>query len=369
VNVHYVHVMLRFLIVLVILTGSIYLFFFLAQLVYPFVIALALAYMMNPLVNFLERRARLPRGLAVFLSLILLIASCGGILTFLVIEIISGTQYLSTIVPDYFRNTVTFIEDYLTRHVLPIYEQLNLRFNELNPSNQNTIIHNIQNFGERIIDSSTKILSSILLSLSVFISNLPTTIAALVFSLLATFFISKDWDKLRNLLYRMLPRKFHRYGGPVIRELKKAFLGFMKAQLMLITMTTVIVLIGLTILQVPYAITVSLIIGFVDLLPYLGTGFILVPWITYSFVTGDISFAIALLILYTIVLIQRQIMEPKVLSSNIGLDPLATLIALFVGFNLFGFLGLIIGPVILVIIKTLHSVHIFEDLWKFIIKK
>lgn len=346
-----------------------YLFFFLAKLVYPFVIALVLAYMMNPLVNFLERNTRLPRGLAVFLSLILLIGSLGGILTFLIVELINGTQYLSTIIPSYFRHTVTFIEDYLTQHIVPIYEQINSRFSELDPSNQNTIIHNIQNFGERIIDSSTKIISNILLSISVFISNLPTTIAALVFSLLATFFISKDWDKLRRFIQRILPQKFHRYGRPIIHELKKAFLGFIKAQLMLITMTTVIVLIGLTILQVPYAITVSLIIGFVDLLPYLGTGFILIPWIAYSFLTGNISFAIALLVLYIIVLIQRQIMEPKVLSSNIGLDPLATLIALFVGFNLFGFLGLIIGPVILVIIKTLHSVHIFEDLWRFIIKK
>ena len=102
-------------------------------------------------------------------------------------------------------------------------------------------------------------------------------------------------------------------------------------------MTTVIVLIGLLILRVPYAITIAIITGVVDLLPYLGTGAVFVPWVIYVFFTGDTAFAIGLLILYIVVIVQRQIMEPKVLSSNIGLDPLATLVALFVGFKLFGF--------------------------------
>jgi predicted PurR-regulated permease PerM len=81
------------------------------------------------------------------------------------------------------------------------------------------------------------------------------------------------------------------------------------------------------------------------------------------------SLAIGLGVLYLVVLVQRQVMEPKVLSSNIGLDPLATLIALFVGFKLIGFLGLIAGPVTLVIITTLHRAHVFKDVWSYIMGK
>ncbi|MEM5598483.1 AI-2E family transporter [Niallia circulans] len=128
--------------------------------------------------------------------------------------------------------------------------------------------------------------------------------------------------------------------------------GFLKAQLTLVSITTVIILIGLLILRVDYAITIALLTGIVDIIPYLGTGLIFVPWIIYEIITGQIVLAIGLSVLYIIVLVQRQIMEPKILSSNIGLDPLATLIALFVGFKLFGFIGLIVGPVSLVIVTS-----------------
>lgn len=123
------------------------------------------------------------------------------------------------------------------------------------------------------------------------------------------------------------------------------------------------------ILRVEYAITIALIIGIVDVLPYLGTGLVFVPWIIYAAISGETHFAIGLSVLYIVVLVQRQVMEPKLLSSNIGLDPLATLIALFVGFKLIGFLGLIVGPVLLVIGRTLHHAGVFQDIWNFIIGK
>jgi predicted PurR-regulated permease PerM len=107
----------------------------------------------------------------------------------------------------------------------------------------------------------------------------------------------------------------------------------------------------------------------VDVIPYLGTGAIFVPWIVFEVISGEINLAIGLGVIYLIVLVQRQIMEPKILSSNIGLDPLATLIALFVGYKLLGFLGLIAGPVLLVIINTLHRANVFRDTWAFIIGK
>ncbi len=85
-------------------------------------------------------------------------------------------------------------------------------------------------------------------------------------------------------------------------------------------------------------------IGLVDLLPYLGAGSVFVPWIMYLAIAGQLPQSIGLGVLYIVVLIQRQLTEPKILSKSIGLDPLATLIALFAGFKLFGILGLVAGP-------------------------
>src|SRR5699024_8701623 len=103
-----------------------------------------------------------------------------------------------------------------------------------------------------------------------------------------------------------------------------------------------------------------------EVLPYLGTGTVFIPWIIYQFIVGNYGMVIGLSILYGIVIVQRQLMEPKILSSSIGMDPLATLISLFVGFKLIGFLGLIVGPVVLVLITTLYRAHVFKEIWHYI---
>ncbi len=91
------------------------------------------------------------------------------------------------------------------------------------------------------------------------------------------------------------------------------------------------------------------------------------PWSAYSFFFGgDTKLAVGLLVLYGVLLVVRQILETKLVSSNVGLDPLTTLIALFVGLNLFGFIGLIIGPVSVVIAIALYRANVFRDLWRFI---
>jgi sporulation integral membrane protein YtvI len=118
---------------------------------------------------------------------------------------------------------------------------------------------------------------------------------------------------------------------------------------------------------VEYAITVALIIGLVDLIPYLGTGLIFVPWIIFLAISGNLPLAIGLGVLYLIVIVQRQLMEPNILSSSIGLDPLTTLVSLFIGFQLIGFLGLLVGPVTVVIFNTLYKAGVFHEIYAFII--
>lgn len=154
--------------------------------------------------------------------------------------------------------------------------------------------------------------------------------------------------------------------GQVYLDLKSKLMGFLTAQFILISMTALVNLIGLLILQVEHPLTIALILGVVDLLPYLGTGIILIPWGVYSILTGDLFLGIGLLILYGLTITLRQLAEPKVLSSSLGLNPLATLVSLFVGLQLFGFIGLFLGPVILVLFLSFYEAKIFEGIWRFI---
>ncbi|MCG0313234.1 MAG: sporulation integral membrane protein YtvI, partial [Calditerricola sp.] len=181
-----------------------------------------------------------------------------------------------------------------------------------------------------------------------------------------TFFISKDFRRIRRTLVEWIPVPLHDSTRAVVVDLRRALVGFVKAQLTLTSVTALLVLVGLLLLRVPYAVTIALLTGLVDLLPYLGTGAVFVPWIAYLFITGQIALAIGLSALYVIIIIVRQILEPKVLATNVGLDPLVTLIALFVGLKLWGFVGLIAGPAFVVILGALKRAGVFRDLWTYI---
>jgi len=365
----YVDRFLRFLMVIAVVVFGAIAAYYVSTVTYPFIIAFFIALFINPLVDFLERKAKMPRWLAVSVTLIVLFAGAAGIVTLLIAEIVSGTQYLADVVPRKFQTLITYMESFAANQLIPLYQDLAVLFKSLNADQQDTIMQNIQAVGAQIATTVGEFIQRVLQNIPQLLAWLPNAATVFIFSLLATFFISKDWHRLMRMAQQWLPEKARTSGRTVFLDLKRALVGFIKAQATLISITTVIVLVGLLVLRVDYAITIALIIGFVDILPYLGTGIVFVPWIIYAAVSGDVPFAIGLGVLYIVVLVQRQIMEPKVLSSSIGLDPLATLIALFVGFKLLGFLGLIAGPVALVIIRTLHSANVFRDIWRFVIGK
>ncbi len=366
---HHLYSFIRFLLVIAVVVFGAMALYYVSTVTYPFIIAFFIAFLINPLVDFLETKTKMPRWLAVIVTLIVLFAIVAGLVTLLIAEIVSGTQYLANVVPENFQKLITYMETLVAQQIIPLYNDLAALFKNLDASQQDTIMNNIQAAGTQIATTVGQFIQHVLQNIPQLLAWLPNAATVFIFSLLATFFISKDWYRLTGIAQKILPAKARKSGKRVFLDLKKALFGFIKAQATLISITTVIVLIGLLILRVNYAITIALIIGLVDILPYLGTGIVFVPWIIYAAVSGDVPFAIGLSVLYIVVLVQRQIMEPKVLSSSIGLDPLATLVALFVGFKLIGFLGLIIGPVTLVIIRTLHSANVFRDIWNFIIGK
>ncbi|WLR56094.1 sporulation integral membrane protein YtvI [Mesobacillus subterraneus] len=365
-NLVYLHRTLRFIFVIGIVMSGTLALFFVSKVTYPFIIGFLIAFMMNPLVNFFQARAKMPRSLAVLISLVLIMLVFAGLITLLVVEIASGAEYLAKVVPEHLVTLIDYIEHLFAAQLIPLYNQLTGMFQSLGSGQQDTIMDNIQNVGATIGTTTGNFIKDFFEKIPNILSWFPNAATVLIFSLLGTFFISKDWYRLSAMGTRFLPNRARTSSKTVFADLKKALFGFVRAQATLVSITTVIILIGLLILRVDYAITIALVTGIVDIIPYLGTGAVFVPWIIYEAIAGEMSTAIGLGVLYIVVLVQRQIMEPKILSSSIGLDPLATLIALFVGFKTIGFLGLIVGPVILVIINTLQRANVFHDIWSFI---
>lgn len=358
---------IRFLWVCLLIYASFRILVFALPLLYPFLISLVIALVIHRPVTYLTKKAKIPRWLSVTLALLLLLALSGGVVTLIITETVVEIGELarklplfSTELAHYLQRTIS--QDFLTG----IYEQIQSFLTTLDAGYKEKLDNTIGQGITSITHAGQQLIVQFLDGLKNFLLSLPNLATVFVISLLGAFFISKDFFLWEARFRKILPSGVNRRLDEVFQDLKGALFGFAKAQLTLISLTAAIVIIGLLILRVEYAVTIGLLTGLVDLLPYLGTGTVFIPWIIYLFFKGNYSLVIGLSILYGVVLIFRQIIEPKVVAENVGLDPLLTLVALFVGLQLFGFLGLIIGPVSLVLINALVKANVFMDLWKYI---
>lgn len=340
---------------------------FLTPLLFPFLIALIIAVMINRPVNYLTQKGKIPRWLSVLIILLLLLGILGGLLTLIITETVVEIGQLITMLPAFTDELTHYLQRTISQDFLiGIYNQFEFFYEQLDEGYQSTITTNVGNALKTLSQAGQTLVVNFLQAIKNLLVSLPNLATISVISMLAAFFISKDFYQWRGRIRMVLPNVLNSRLDAIIVDLRSALVGFIKAQLTLISMTAAIVIIGLLILRVDYAITIGLLTGIVDLLPYLGTGTVFVPWIVYLFFKGKYSLVIGLSILYAVVLIFRQIIEPKVLADNVGLDPLLALIALFVGLKLFGFLGLIVGPVSLVLLNALIRAKVFQDLWRYI---
>ncbi|MGX7380931.1 sporulation integral membrane protein YtvI [Bacillus sp. ESY92] len=365
-NHTYVAIFLRSLMIFSIAVCAVVFLYQSFPFLYPFWIAFAVSCLIHPAVCKIENMTGMPRGFVVIIVLLLFLVAAAGFMTLLVAEIISGSAYLAKVLPGHLDQMIGIVERFFTDQILPLYHDLTAQFNTLQAGQKESILGQIQALGDEAAAKIGTFLSKTLEFIPAFLGLLPDAAATLLFSALATFFITKDWFTLKKYGSRIFPAKWMLHTRAILSEIKKAISGFMKAQLLLVAMTIGIVLIGLFILKVEHAIVIAICIGLVDLLPYIGSGTVFLPWIIYSAMTGNLSLAIGLGILYIVVLIQRQISEPKVLSKSIGLNPLATLVALFVGLKCFGFLGLALGPASLVVWQAFRNAGVFRDLYQYI---
>lgn len=333
---------------------------------YPFILAILLSVLIHPFVTFFEARLKLPRVLATLGVIVLLFLLITGALFLIVTELFQGTAYLAEKVPMHFQTIINLGEEFLNNKILPLYHKVISFFHTLDPSQQTAINENIKRFTDGIASTGTELLRNALLKIPAMLSLLPHSVTVLMFTVLATFLITNDFPGLKTAVKRIFPVNTRSSIKHVIVHLKRAFVGFIKAQLILIFITACIIFIGLTFLQADHVLTITLLASVVDLIPYIGTGFIFIPWIVYLFITTNYSMTIGLSILYMVIIISRQILEPKILSSNLGIKPLVALFGLFIGIQLWGLPGIVIAPLLLVFLNALYQAGIIKQIGTFI---
>ena len=224
-----------------------------------------------------------------------------------------------------------------------------------------------KNVSNLVQDASTDILFKIsgwltefLTKLINVITSIPTIAIYTVITILSLYFICTDRIYILDLMEHHMPSKWIQKLAIHIKEISRNLGGYLKAVVTLIFVSFMISVIGLYILKfvgmnVKYPLLIALGIAFVDALPILGAGTVIVPWAIFSALDGDIKLAISTIILWIIMSIVRQFLEPKIVSGKIGIHPIFTLIAMYTGFRIIGILGMLVGPIVLIILKSIFS--------------
>lgn len=327
--------------------GAIKLFY----LFMPFLIGLLVSKLITPVVNFLHHYLKLPNNLSTTMAIFTVIGLSGYTLYALAMLALFYLGELADILPAWGNSIVDF-----GTQLSDQYRNLALQL-PFDPASwlSKGIANLFSTLGAWATDFAGK-------GLSVAIS-LPKLLIAVIVTILSAFFFTKDRKSIDALI---LPykRKFiteNEYYQSFKQDVLSVIWGYLKAQLILMSITTVICFIGLSIIGIPKALPIAFGIGLVDALPLLGPAAAYLPWIISTIVAGNTAVAFKLFILYLCTTITRQIIEPKVVGTQIGIHPMLTLAALYIGVKLLGAPGLIIGPFTGVTIMAMYKRYYKND--------
>ncbi|HWI64979.1 MAG TPA: sporulation integral membrane protein YtvI, partial [Symbiobacteriaceae bacterium] len=320
-------------------------------LVMPFVIALVVAELIDPVVNRLSGKRRLPRTLAVTLVL----------LTFVTLFTTAATAGIARLVEE-IRGVINNLP-HLYAYALDLgtlfAEQFG-RVNEALPGSiQEMLATNLAQVQKSLSDSLPKMGTALGV-----VSSVPVFVTNMLIALIATFFISRDKALIGQFLLSLFPSVWRPKLSRVKDDVWTSTMGWAKAQFMLILLTMLQTIVGLSLIGSNYAVTMGVVVGIADMLPVLGPASIYLPWILYCLIFGSKIFGLKLLVLYALVAGIRQVLEAKLVGDQIGLHPLAILVSLYLGFHFFGALGVVAGPLIAILLKSMIKsglLPIFQD--------
>ena len=328
----------------------------------PFLIAFIIALILEPIIKFLIKHTPLNRKTSAIIVLIFFFGIIIGFSTWGITKLISESNNLLNGLNVYVEEAYTKISNFIG----------NVNFDRINISDD--VKKAIEGtFGDFVNKGSDAIKNGLTKVLNI-VTSIPTVLIYASITLLSLYFITADKVYIIDQMEHHLPRKWVNSISVHLSEILHILGGYLKAQVILILISFFIVLIGLILLQimnynVQYPLLAAIAIGFVDALPILGTGTIMIPWIVISTLNNDVKLAVALGCLYLIVMISRQLLEPKIVGKNIGIHPIFTLIAMYTGFKTIGLIGLFIGPIVLIILQNVFETMIDNGIVKTILDK
>ena len=323
----------------------------------PFTIALLVTIILKRPVDHTARLLHIPRKGVAFLLVVLFYGLIAALLTHAVIQlIVAFVGWFGSLTTIYAEN----IEPALLR-VMDWYENLVASIDPAHAAQAESI-------GNNILGSLASWVASLSRSLVGYAQRLalgtPKFFISLIFCIVSTVFLSMDYPNITYFFLGQFPEKSQQTILEAKNYLLKTIGGMLKSYGLIMFITFCELNIGLRIIGVEDATVLSLIIAIFDILPALGTGGIMIPWVVIELVQGNVMLGVKLLLLYAVITVVRNILEPKIVGESIGLHPVLLLISIYVGGTILGPMGIIIMPFTLIVIKKLNDaghIHVFRS--------
>ncbi len=321
----------------------------------PFLIALGLAALAEPAIDFCRRKMRFKRAFtAAVLTLVLLIGL---------------TALVSVLLMQLLRQAYAFLTGLPVQlQQLPLLlDALQLRFETFcaacPEALRDWLERFLDGFSTQLVDLFERFSALCLGLVTEALTKLPQAFLFCITTVLAVFFTASSYPTIMAFFRRQLqPHRLETARG-VKANLFSTLGKWLRAELILLAITFTQLLLGFFLLGEPYALLLAFVICLIDALPVFGTGTVLIPWALLSCLADRVPHGIALLALYATVSLVRSIMEPRVMAAQVGLPPLVALVAVYVGFCVMGVSGMLLFPLALLFIKQLHDGG-YLKLWK-----
>ena len=317
-------------------------------LVAPFAVAFAIACILKKPIHFLKKALHLPDKFSAVLAVILFYAVAGALLTLLSVKAVSGIASL-------IGNLPALYETYAQPYFMDILWNIEAILVDMEP----TLAAVLEDFGMQMIQSLGQLVSSVSVRVMAIATNLASAVPGLfiklVLMVISTFFIAVDYDRLTGFCLRQLGK-----GTEVIfLEIKEYVAGTLlvciRSYIIIMSITFAELSVGLSLLGIRHAVLLAFVIAIFDILPVLGTGGVMIPWSILTVIQGNYPMALGLLIIYLVITVIRNIIEPKIVGSQLGLHPVVTLCSMFVGAQLLGVVGLFGFPIGLSLLRHLNG--------------
>ena len=315
---------------------------------FPFVVAYIVTVILLPIVRLLNTKLKINKRILSVVLVILFYGTIGVVVIWLLVEIVSFAT-------DKIKDLPAFFQLQVRPFLANLFDEIQDMIYNLDPemaidfdATANSLLSSL---GSTVMSISGSIVSK----LTDFAVSVPSFLLNIVIMVIATIFLLVDYDAIGAFVTRQLSEKTNTLLTSIRSQLGRVLKKYLISYSLIMFITFAEIFAGLSIIGFKHAALIAVLIAVFDILPIVGSGLVIVPWGIICFITGDVGAGIGLFILWAVLIVVRQIMEPKIVGDSVGMHPFLTLFAMLAGNFIYGGIGILLFPVMIALLQSLNS--------------